>query len=243
MKILRCIAVDDEPLALRLMETFIAQTPFTTLVASCDNALEAMSLLTNGDIDLLFLDINMPKFSGMELARWLQGQGGKPPAIIFTTAYNQYAIEGYKVNAVDYLLKPFGYEEFLMASSKVLQLSERNGDGSSVLRQAEDALFVKVEYQWVKMAYDDVLYIEGLKDYVRFHLRPPHKAVLSLTSLKALEEKLPASLFLRVHRSVIVSLKKISSISKNSVFIADKEISIGEQYKEAFKTIVDKWML
>ncbi|WP_437921091.1 LytR/AlgR family response regulator transcription factor [Sphingobacterium sp. LRF_L2] len=242
MKVLKCIVIDDEPLALRLMETFIAQTPFAELLATCDNAIEGMELLRKTDADLVFLDINMPKFNGMELARWMQQQSFKLPYIIFTTAYNHYAIEGYKVNAVDYLLKPFGYEEFLRAMGKVLQMIEKEVVVSTA-KKDEDVLFVKVEYQWVKVYYDDILYIEGLKDYVRFYLRSQEKTLLSLTSLKVLEEKLPSSMFLRVHRSVIVALKSISSITKNSLFIDEKEISIGDQYKEAFKTIVDRWLL
>jgi len=187
------------------------------------------------------LDINMPKFNGMELARWMQQQSKEMPYIIFTTALNHYAIEGYRVNAVDYLLKPFGYEDFLRATNKVLLFASKDRSERSEAEE-EEAIFVKVEYQWVKIYYDDILYIEGLKDYVKFYLRDQERAILSLSSLKALEEKLPAALFLRVHRSVIVALKKITSITKNSLFIADKEISVGEQYKEAFKLIVDRWL-
>lgn len=241
MRILKCIAIDDEPLALRLMETFIEQTPFLELLASCDNALDAMKLMDKTEADLIFLDINMPKFSGMELARWMKQQPQRLPNIVFTTAYNHYAIEGYKVNAVDYLLKPFGYEEFLRSSNKVLHIVEKEHDHIPT-KIEEDAFFVKVEYQWVKVYYNDICYIESLKDYVKFHLSSQEKAILSLTSLKALEERLPSSIFMRVHRSVIVSLKKISSITKNSLFIDDHEISIGDQYREAFKTVVDRWL-
>lgn len=241
MRVLKCIAIDDEPLALRLMETFIEQTPFLALEASCDNALDAMKLMDTTEADLIFLDVNMPKFSGMELARWMKQQPRRLPSIVFTTAYNHYAIEGYKVNAVDYLLKPFGYEEFLRAANKVLHLLEKEQDHVPA-KVEEDAFFVKVEYQWVKVYYHDICYIEGLKDYVQFHLSSQEKTILSLTSLKALEERLPSSIFLRVHRSVIVSLKKITSITKNSLFIDDREISIGDQYRDAFKTVVGKWL-
>ncbi|WP_353164466.1 LytR/AlgR family response regulator transcription factor [Empedobacter brevis] len=241
MKILKCIAIDDEPLALHLMETFIAQTPFLELLATCDNALDAMELLGQTEADLVFLDINMPKLSGMELARWMKQQSKWSPVIIFTTAYNHYAIEGYKVDAVDYLLKPFGYEEFLQAANKTLQRVEKTQEIVPAAKET-DAFFVKVEYQWVKVYYDDICYIEGLKDYVKFHLLSQEKAILSLTSLKALEERLPSSLFMRVHRSVIVSLKKISSITKSSLFIGDKEISIGDQYRDAFRKVVDEWL-
>lgn len=242
MTVLKCIAVDDEPLALRLVETFIHQTPFLELISTCDNAVDAMGLIRETKPDLVFLDINMPNLSGMELARLIQDQPGPLPKIIFTTAYNHYAIEGYKVNAVDYLLKPFSYEEFLRASSKVLQLSEEANNNFNTITADDEFIFLKVEYHWVRISLKDICYIESLKDYVKVHLEDSQKALLSLISLKALEEKLPSSKFMRVHRSFIVSLDKISAISKNSIFIDKIEITVGEQYKEAFKTLVDKWL-
>ncbi|PBJ08258.1 LytTR family DNA-binding domain-containing protein [Flavobacterium sp. ACN6] len=242
MTILKCIAVDDEPLALKLVETFIQQTPFLELIASCDNAVEAMGVIRETKPDIVFLDINMPNLTGMELARLIQDQAGPLPKIIFTTAYNHYAIEGYKVNAVDYLLKPFSYEEFLRASSKVLQLSEEANNQFQNIAADDEFIFLKVEYQWVRISLKDICYIESLKDYVKVHLEDSQKALLSLISLKALEEKLPSSKFMRVHRSFIVSLDKISAISKNSIFIDKIEITVGEQYKEAFKIVVDKWL-
>lgn len=242
MTILKCIAVDDEPLALRLVETFIQQTPFLELISTCDNAVDAMGLIRETKPDLVFLDINMPNLSGMELARLIQDQPGPLPKIIFTTAYNHYAIEGYKVNAVDYLLKPFSYEEFLRASGKVLQLSEEANNNFNTITADDEFIFLKVEYHWVRISLKDICYIESLKDYVKVHLEDSQKALLSLISLKALEEKLPSSKFMRVHRSFIVSLDKISAISKNSIFIDKIEITVGEQYKEAFKTLVDKWL-
>ncbi|MBZ4034105.1 LytTR family DNA-binding domain-containing protein [Flavobacterium sp. 17A] len=242
MTVLKCIAVDDEPLALRLVETFIEQTPFLELITTCDNAVEAMGVIRETKPDVLFLDINMPNLTGMELARLIQDQPGPLPKIVFTTAYNHYAIEGYKVNAVDYLLKPFSYEEFLRASSKVLQLHEEANNQFQTVTADDEFIFLKVEYQWVRISLKDICYIESLKDYVKVHLEDSQKALLSLISLKALEEKLPASKFMRVHRSFIVSLDKISAISKNSIFIDKIEITVGEQYKEAFKIVVDKWL-
>ncbi|MDL2142637.1 MULTISPECIES: LytTR family DNA-binding domain-containing protein [Flavobacterium] len=243
MIVLKCIAVDDEPLALKLVETFIEQTPFLQLVQSCDNAIEAMSLIREQQPDIIFLDINMPNLSGMELARLLQEQQGTLPKIIFTTAYNHYAIEGYRVNAVDYLLKPFSYEEFLRAAGKVLQLTEEaSGQFQSITADDDDFIFLKVEYQWVRISLKDILYIESLKDYVKVHLENSPKGLMSLISLKALEEKLPSLKFMRINRSFIVALDKINSISKNSIFINKTEITVGEQYKETFKTIVDKWL-
>lgn len=241
---LKCIAIDDEPLALKLVETFVEQTPFLQLVGSCDSAVKAMQMLQDQTADLLFLDINMPNFSGMELARWMHQQPNISSKIIFTTAYNHFAIEGYKVNAVDYLLKPFNYEEFLRATSKALQLHQASNSNTTTQPTAEeDYIFIKVEYQWVRINYKDILYIEGLKDYVRIHLNTPEKATLSLTSLKQLEERLPTSKFLRVHRSFIVSLDSITAISKNSLFVGKEEIAVGEQYREAFKAIMQKWLV
>jgi len=237
---LKCIAVDDEPLALKLVEKFIEQTPFLELIHSCDNGIDAMTVIREKQPDLVFLDINMPNLSGMELARLLQQQPPPIPKIIFTTAYNHYAIEGYKVNAMDYLLKPFNYEEFLRASNKVYELFEESSNQPTVVD--DEFIFIKVEYQWVRVSLKDILYIEGLKDYVKIHLTAPQKSLLSLISLKALEEKLSSSKFMRIHRSYIVSLDKISAISKNSIFIDKAEVTVGEQYKETFKAIVDKWI-
>ncbi|PWB27930.1 LytR/AlgR family response regulator transcription factor [Flavobacterium sp. HTF] len=242
MTVLKCIAVDDEPLALKLVETFIEQTPFLQLSCSCDNAVEALSLIREKQPDVVFLDINMPNLTGMELARLLQDQPGPIPKIIFTTAYNHYAIEGYRVNAVDYLLKPFSYEEFLRAANKVLQLTEEASNHIQAVTADDEFIFLKVEYQWVRISLKEILYIESLKDYVKVHLDDSQKSMLSLISLKALEEKLPPSKFMRVHRSFIVSLDKINAITKNSIIIGKTEITVGEQYKETFKTIVDKWL-
>lgn len=242
MTVLKCIAVDDEPLALKLVETFIGQTPFLELISSCDNAVEAMGVIREKQPDVVFLDINMPNLTGMELARLLQEQSGSLPKIVFTTAYNHYAIEGYRVNAVDYLLKPFSYEEFLRAANKVLLIAEEISNDHPPTNSEDDFIFLKVEYQWVKVSLKDILYIESLKDYVKVHLENSDKALMSLISLKALEEKLPSSKFMRMNRSFIVSLEKISAISKNSIFINKVEITVGEQYKETFKVIVDKWI-
>lgn len=241
MNVLKCIAVDDEPLALKLVENFIEQTPFLQLINSCDNAVEAISLIREQQPDIIFLDINMPNLSGMELAKLLQEQTGQVAKVVFTTAYNHYAIEGYKVNAVDYLLKPFNYEEFLRAANKVLKLQEEMA-AQQPMSVGDDFIFLKVEYQWVRVALKDILYVESLKDYVKVYLESTNKFVMSLISLKALEEKLTFPRFMRMNRSFIVSLDKISSVSKNSIYINKMEITVGEQYKETFRVIVDKWI-
>ena len=246
---LNCIAVDDEPLALGLVCRFIEQTPFLNLVGRYSGAVDALKAIHQQKLDLLFLDIQMPDLNGIELARVL-GKGADVPRVVFTTAYNQFALEGYKVDALDYLLKPFNYEEFLRAAQKALnyhELVNRPNTAAPIPviadeRTDEDYLFLKVEYQLVRIALDDILYIEGLKDYVKVHLKNVDKAILSLTSLKALEEKLPAKRFMRVHRSFIVSLDKVTSMTKNSVQIGKMLIAVGDQYKEAFSQFVGKWI-
>jgi two-component system response regulator LytT len=246
---LNCIAVDDEPLALGLVCKFIEQTPFLNLVGRYSGAVDALKAIHQQKLDLIFLDIQMPDLNGIELARVLD-KGADKPRIIFTTAYNQFALEGYKVDALDYLLKPFNYEEFLRAAQKALNYHELLNKsaspaaiGTNISEHADDNyLFLKVEYQLVRIALDDIMYIEGLKDYVKVHLKGIEKAVLSLTSLKALEEKLPSKRFMRVHRSFIVSLDKVTSMTKNSLQIGKMNIAIGDQYKEAFGQFLGRWV-
>lgn len=245
--ILNCIAVDDEPLALGLVSSFIEQTPFLKLVGKHSSALAALKDIPGQNIDLIFLDIQMPDLNGLELAHVLgYGKNANRPRIIFTTAYNQFALEGYKVDALDYLLKPFSYEDFLRAANKALayfELIQRPDITPAPVNDAtEDKyLFLKVEYQLVRIALDDIIYIESLKDYVKVWLKSSEKAVLSLTSLKALEEKLPPNRFMRIHRSFIISLDKIDAITRNSVQIGKLNITVGDQYKDAFSAFVSKW--
>lgn len=246
--IINCIAIDDEPLALGLVCAFIEQTPFLKLIGRYSSAVEALVGLQDQKVDLIFLDIQMPNLNGMELARVLDSRGATKPRIIFTTAYNQFAIEGYRVDALDYLLKPFNYEEFLHASNKALTYFElvNRSNNPAIAAAAEHAeeeeyLFLKIEYQLVRIALNDILYIEGLKDYVKIYLQDKEKPLLSLTSLKALEEKLPSKRFMRVHRSFIVSLNKINSITRNALQIGKVNITVGDQYKEAFGVFLSKW--
>lgn len=245
---LNCIAVDDEPLALDLVAKFIEQTPFLNLSGKYADALNALKAIHTQKIDLIFLDIQMPDLNGIELARVLDKGAGKP-RIIFTTAYNQFALEGYKVDALGYLLKPFNYEEFLHAAKKALHYAEllnKYLPSALVITEGEHAddnyLFLKVEYQLVRIALDDILYIEGLKDYVKVQLKSAEKAILSLSSLKVLEEKLPQKRFMRVHRSFIISLDKVTSMTKNSVHMGKMMISVGDQYKDAFAQFFRKWI-
>jgi two-component system, LytTR family, response regulator LytT len=243
---LNCIAVDDEPLALGLVCRFIEQTPFLKLVGQYPSAVEALKAIHSQKIDLIYLDIQMPDLSGMELARVIS-KGPETPRIIFTTAFEQFGLEGYKVDALDYLLKPFNYEEFLRTATKAHSFYEliNRPAPAPVMAESEYAndqyLFLKVEYQWVRIALDDILYIEGLKDYVKVHLKNDEKGVLSLTSLKDLEEKLSSKKFMRVHRSFIVALDKITAMTKNSLQIGKKNITVGDQYRDAFNQFVSKW--
>lgn len=245
--ILNCIAVDDEPLALGLVSKFIEQTPFLNLAGKYAGAVDALKAIHTQEIDLIFLDIQMHDLNGIELARVLDNGAGKL-RIIFTTAYNQFALEGYKVDALDYLLKPFNYEEFLRAAQKALHYAGLLNRPATqpLVNETEHAdnnyLFLKVEYQLVRVALDDILYIEGLKDYVKVELKNAPKAILSLTSLKALEEKLPPKRFMRIHRSFIVSLNKITSMTKSSAHIGKTRITIGDQYRDAFAQFFAKWI-
>lgn len=249
---LNCIAVDDEPLALGLVSVFIEKTPFLNLVGKYSSAVEALQGLHSQQVDIIFLDIQMPDLTGIELARVLSQaqQGSAGPRIIFTTAFNNFALEGYKVDALDYLLKPFNYEEFLRAANKAkayFELINRPAPApaapvaSVIPEPEEESLFLKVEYQLVRVAFKDILYIEGLKDYVKVHLQGNPKPILSLTSLKALEDKLPPRRFMRIHRSFIVSLDKISSLTRNSIQIGTVTIPVSDQYKDTFNQFLSKW--
>ena len=242
MTTLKCIAVDDEPLALDLVCAFIKQTPFLELVGRYGSGVEALHGLHEqvGNVQLVFLDIQMQELTGLELARVLGPDG---PRIVFTTAFSQYALEGYRVDALDYLVKPFNYEEFLRAATKARTYVERtqtSHEGAPVV--AEDHIFLKAEYQLVRVALDDILYVEGLKDYVKVHLKSTPKALLSLMSLKSMEDKLPARRFLRVHRSFIVALDKIEAVRRLTVQIGSLTIPVGDQYKDAFMQFLSRWV-
>jgi len=243
MKI-KCIAVDDEPLALDLVCRFIEQTNFLTLVAKFDNAIEALGYINQNEVQLIFLDIQMPDLSGMELARVLDAKNSlHKPKIIFTTAYNQFAIDGYKVDAMDYLLKPFSYEDFLKAATKAFQYYNNQTNSShSTNNKTEEYIFLKVEYQLVKVMLKDITHVEAYKDYVKVYLVGKPNPILSLTSLKSMEDLLPSDKFMRIHRSFIISLDHIDSVSRNMVNIGNTQITVSENHKEAFMQFLGKWM-
>ncbi|MDN3205712.1 LytR/AlgR family response regulator transcription factor [Algoriphagus sediminis] len=243
---LSCVAIDDEPLALDLVVKFVEQTSFLNLVGKFTSAVEALSFINANDVQLVIMDIQMPDLSGMELARVLDGKkDSSNTRIIFATAYNQFAIEGYKVEALDYLLKPYSYEDFLNAVTKALNYFEKTSEVSTKQpNQAKDPdyIFLKVEYQLVKVMLADITHVEAYKDYVKVHLESKASPLLSLMSLKSMEELLPSNKFMRVHRSYIISLDHIDSVSKNVVNIGKNSITVGENYKEGFLDFMSRWM-
>jgi two-component system response regulator LytT len=240
---LNCIVVDDEPFALGLVCSFIEKTPFLKLAGSFSNGIKALEMLHNQTIDLVFLDIQMPDITGIQLARLLERQpGSSGPRIIFTTAYNNFALEGYKLDALDYLLKPFDYEDFLRAANKARSYAEMLKPAVEAPLSSEEYIFLKVEYNLIRVSTKDIIYIKGLKDYVMVYLENKDRPILTLMSLKVLEQKLPSKKFMRVHRSYIVALEKVNSITKNTINIGDVKITIGDQYKDAFNDYLSKWL-
>jgi len=245
-----CIAVDDEPVALDIISSYILKTPFLSLAGKFSSAVYALKVLHNqSEIQLLFLDINMADLNGIELAKIIeQSENRKNIRIIFTTAYDQYALESYKVNALDYLLKPFSFVDFSKAAAKALDYylmkdhQQPKPFNPSVLLAEQEFIYLKVEYQLVKVNISHILYIEGLKDYVKVFLMNEEKPILTLISLKTLEEKLPAKSFLRLHRSFIVALDKIKSVTKNSVQVGQTTIPVTEQYKDVYTGFLNKWV-
>ncbi len=235
--ILNCWIVDDEPLALSLLESYVQRVPFLKLTGKYSNALSAMKQIAGEKVDVIFLDIQMPEVSGMEFSRVI----GDSTRVIFTTAFSQYAVEGYKVNAIDYLLKPFSFTEFLAAAKKALSWFEMTvaSKEQPLSEQEKVGFYVKSDYKLLHLLYKDILYIEGLKDYVKIYTENDPKPILSLMSLKSLEETLPADRFTRVHRSYIVHRDKIISIQKSRITIGKKQVPIGETYRKQFKEIID----
>jgi DNA-binding LytR/AlgR family response regulator len=242
-----CIAIDDEPLELDLLTKFIEQTPFLSLQGRFSNAIEALSYINQQEVNLIFMDIQMPDLSGMELARILDGKKDSGTTrVIFCTAYHQFALEGYKVEALDYLLKPYSYEDFLTAATKAYQYFGRIGNLAqpslpTTPAASADYIFLKVEYQLIKVVLKDITHIEAYKDYVKVHLTSKNHPLLSLTSMKNMEELLPKDRFMRVHRSFIVSLDHIDSISKNIIHVGAQQIAVGDLYKEQFSEFVSRW--
>ena len=233
---LKTIAIDDEPLALRLVSDYISKTPFLELVGAFDNPLDAIDFLSNQSADLIFVDIQMPDLTGIEFTRSLENA----PKIVFTTAYEKYALEGFKLNAVDYLLKPFSYEEFLKAAGKARKQVELEANSLPSIEANNQFLFLKSEYKIRRINFNDILYIEGLKDYIKVYTTGGDKPILSLNSMKSLEQKLPEEKFMRVHRSFIVNLDKIDTIERSRIIFGKVYIPVSDQYKDKFQEYLDK---
>jgi len=240
--ILNCVTVDDEPLALELVNSFVQKTPFLNLVASFGKASEAIKELKNTKAHLVFLDINMPGITGIEIAGLLQKSAGySSPKVIFSTAYNQFATESYQVDALDYLLKPYEYEDFLRAAQKGLDFFTKIITKDEPAN--EGALSVKSGYKRVVIPFGNIRYIRGLRNYVAIHLTNTNeKPVLTLATQKSVVEKLPPESFIRVQRSFVVAIDSVTAFSANSIWVGELEIKIGEQYKnEVIKTLKERF--
>jgi DNA-binding LytR/AlgR family response regulator len=238
---IRTIAIDDEPLALQLVTGYIKKTPYLELIEAFDNPLSAMEFLENIEVDLIFLDIKMPDLSGTEFARIVN----KKAKIIFTTAYEKYALEGFKLEVVDYLLKPFGYDEFLTAIAKARRLIELESKAGTTSQELtidtnSNFLFLKADYKIRRINYDDILYIEGLKDYIKIYLKNEPKPIVSHYSMKLLEAKLPESKFMRIHRSYIVNLDCVTTVDRYRIVFGKEYIPVSDQYKEKFQKFLDE---
>lgn len=239
---LNCCIIDDEPLALDLLESYVLKTPFLNLTGKYLGALQAMEELQSSEIDLIFLDIQMPGLNGLDFSRMI----GEKARIIFTTAFNQYALDSYKVNALDYLLKPISYLDFLQAANKALNWFEvvrrpsfpvatPPSEEHTILQKEEiDSIFVKSDYKLVQVKLANILYIEGLKDYIKIYTEGEPKPLLSLMSMKSMEKLLPSAHFMRVHRSYIVQIDKIKVIDRNRIVFGKTYIPISESYKKDF---------
>ena len=240
---LKCIAIDDEPLALRQLKSYIEKIPYLELTATCNNALEAQQLLASQHVDLIFVDINMPDLNGVDFVRALIDR----PMVIFTTAYSEYAVEGFKLDAVDYLLKPFSFADFNRSVTKAQSLYEllayRKTQGDVPAPEAtprdREYISIKADYKTTLVRISDIVYLESEGEYVRLHL-DDRSTITTLFRLKNMEAALPSEMFMRVHRSYIVNLQRIRSYVKGRVFISDSEyVPIGENYREAFQRYIE----
>ena len=231
---IRCIAIDDEPLALELLADNISKVPYLRLIAACDNALEAMKIMEEQPIDLIFLDIQMPGLTGLQ---FIQSMTVKP-MIILITAYEKYALQGFDLNVTDYLVKPVSLDRFVNACNKAKELFVLRTQP----RPANDAgfFFVNVDYSLVKIITADIVYIEGLKDYIKIHLKSSQRPIVTRMPLKTIEEQLPADDFIRIHKSYIVSIAYITAVRKSSVFIDTLELPVSDNYRDNITALTGK---
>jgi DNA-binding LytR/AlgR family response regulator len=233
---IRCIAIDDEPLALSQIVGYIKKTPFLELTGQFESALQAIEVLGNTNVDLMYVDINMPDLNGIDFVKTLEN----PPKIVFVTAYSKYAIDGFKADAIDYLLKPISYADFLKSANKVKSWFDMHYQKSDEVKSDKDFLFIKSDYKLLRINFDDVKYIEGMSEYIRIHLTNA-RPVMTLLSMKSVEKVLPPDRFMRVHRSYIVNLTKISVIERNRiVFDGNVYIPVSDQYKSKFQMYIEK---
>ncbi len=238
MNKLTCIAIDDEPLALDLIVSHISKTPFLELLAQFDNPIDAMEYLQKRSVDLIYLDIKMPDLTGVEFARLLRDDS----RVIFTTAYDKYAAEGFQLHALDYLLKPISYEVFMESAryaKEYYDLRQVDPTNSDISR-GEEYLFIKADYQTHRIDYRDILYFEGLKDYVKLHTIKSTVPIVFHATMKSIEAKLPSKRFMRVHRSFIVSLEKIKTIERDRILFLNRRIPVSKQYKPSFDEFIKK---
>ena len=238
---IKVLAIDDEPLALQQLVCYIQKVSFLQLVGQCQSALEAKEFLNREPVDAVFCDINMPDLNGMDFVKSLAA----PPLIVFTTAYSEYAVEGFKVNAVDYLLKPFGLDDFRRAANRLKERLEASPVAAPVAEmpqsnaEEDDTIFIKTDYKVVKIAISDIRYIEGMSEYLKVWVEGELKPIITLLSMKKMEERLP-DYFMRIHRSFIINLNKIQEVNKNRVIMdSDTYLPIGDLYKETFQTYLD----
>ena len=235
---IRCLAIDDEPLALQQLVAYIGKVPFLELAAQCQSALEARQFLENDTVDAIFCDINMPDLNGMDFVKSLV----VPPLVVFTTAYSEYAVEGFRVNAVDYLLKPFGLQDFQRAANRLKERLDNTpaAPASDIsLTSNDNVLFLKTDYRIVKVSIPDIRYIEGMSEYLKVWIEGEAKPIITLLSMKKIEERLP-DYFMRIHRSYIINLEKIQEVNKNRVIMdADTYLPIGDLYKESFQSYLN----
>ncbi len=237
---INCIAVDDESLALDLLADNISKVPYLNLVACCKDAFSAAKVLREHSIDLVFIDIQMPGLTGLQLVDSLQ----QKPMVILITAYKQYALDGYRLNVLDYLLKPVDIVRFMKACDKAMELHQlRQGAKDTAPKEngkplSADYFFLNVDYSMVKVVFSDIVWIEGLRDYVKIYLKStPQRPLVARMSIKALEDQLPADRFLRIHKSYLVSIESVTAVRKNSIFIKDQELAVGETYREVIRSL------
>ena len=238
-ELIKVLAIDDEPLALQQLEAYIRKMPFLKLVSACQSATDALQIMQREVIDAIFIDINMPDLNGMDFVKQL----AVPPLVVFTTAYSEYAVEGFRVDAVDYLLKPFGLQDFQRAAMKVKARYELQNTATVSAVTDDDVLFFKTDYKVVRIRVSDICYVEGMSEYLKIHLEG-QKPIVVLLSMKKLEERLPASRFMRIHRSYIINLNRIREVNKNRVIMdADTYLPIGDNYREAFNRYLDSKLI